>query len=93
MLLLSLKQTLTVFYSGPQAHSLLRSKRANHVFEELRQPSKERECIEETCDFEEAREIFQTREATVCSSVHIISHYSLVVGSPGSDKTTSFYLI
>lgn len=25
----------------------------------------ERECLEEKCDFEEAREIFQTREATV----------------------------
>lgn len=72
MLLISLKQTLTVFYSGPQAHSLLRSKRANQVFEEVRPPSKERECIEEICNFEEAREIFQTREATVCSSVHRI---------------------
>lgn len=25
----------------------------------------ERECLEEKCDFEEAREIFHTREATV----------------------------
>ncbi|XP_048097416.1 vitamin K-dependent protein C isoform X2 [Alosa alosa] len=55
----------SVFYSGPQAHSLLRSKRANSVFEELRPPSKERECVEEICDFEEAREIFLTREATL----------------------------
>ncbi|XP_062380655.1 vitamin K-dependent protein C-like [Sardina pilchardus] len=55
----------SVFYSGPEAHSLLRSKRANSMFEELRPASKERECVEEACDFEEAREIFLTREATL----------------------------
>lgn len=46
---------------------LLRSRRANSFLEELKPPSKERECVEERCDFEEAREIFQTREATVSS--------------------------
>uniref|UniRef100_A0AAY4EBS0 Vitamin K-dependent protein C n=1 Tax=Denticeps clupeoides TaxID=299321 RepID=A0AAY4EBS0_9TELE len=54
-----------VFSTAPQAHALLRSRRANSMFEELRPPSKERECIEEVCDFEEAREIFQTRETTL----------------------------
>uniref|UniRef100_A0AAY4ATW8 Vitamin K-dependent protein C n=1 Tax=Denticeps clupeoides TaxID=299321 RepID=A0AAY4ATW8_9TELE len=66
--------TATAFDPVPQyltlcvcvcAHALLRSRRANSMFEELRPPSKERECIEEVCDFEEAREIFQTRETTV----------------------------
>jgi len=33
--------------------------------EEVKAPSLERECREELCDFEEAREIFKTREATV----------------------------
>ncbi len=33
--------------------------------EEIKPPSLERECREELCDFEEAREIFNTREATV----------------------------
>lgn len=47
---------------------LLRSRRANSFLEELKPPSMERECVEEKCDFEEAREIFQTREATVRSA-------------------------
>lgn len=46
---------------------LLRSRRANSFLEELKPPSRERECVEERCDFEEAREIFQTTEATVSS--------------------------
>nr|XP_019961772.1 PREDICTED: vitamin K-dependent protein C-like [Paralichthys olivaceus] len=44
---------------------LLRSRRANSFLEELKSPSMERECVEEKCNFEEAREIFQTREATL----------------------------
>lgn len=44
---------------------LLRPRRANSFLEELKPASLERECVEEKCDFEEAREIFQTREATV----------------------------
>lgn len=54
-----------VFSSSPKAHMLLRSRRANTFMEELKPPSLERECKEEVCDFEEAREIFNTREATV----------------------------
>ncbi|XP_075339020.1 vitamin K-dependent protein C [Odontesthes bonariensis] len=57
--------SLSVFSDAPQAHMLLRSRRANSFLEELKPPSKERECVEERCDFEEAREIFQTREATL----------------------------
>ncbi|XP_056266522.1 vitamin K-dependent protein C isoform X2 [Pseudoliparis swirei] len=44
---------------------LLRSRRANSFLEELKPASMERECLEERCDFEEAREILQTREATL----------------------------
>uniref|UniRef100_A0A673BDK6 Vitamin K-dependent protein C n=1 Tax=Sphaeramia orbicularis TaxID=375764 RepID=A0A673BDK6_9TELE len=47
------------------AHMLLRSRRANSIFEELKPGNLERECVEEMCDFEEAREIHVTREATV----------------------------
>ncbi|XP_035383754.1 vitamin K-dependent protein C [Electrophorus electricus] len=57
--------SMSVFYSSPKAHMLLRSRRANSFLEELKPPSKERECVEERCDFEEAREIFHTREATL----------------------------
>ncbi|KAM9439894.1 vitamin K-dependent protein C-like isoform 1-T2 [Clarias gariepinus] len=56
---------MTVFSSSPKAHMLLRSRRANTFLEELKPPSLERECMEEQCDFEEAREIYQTREATL----------------------------
>uniref|UniRef100_UPI003F4AAC51 uncharacterized protein LOC798775 precursor n=1 Tax=Danio rerio TaxID=7955 RepID=UPI003F4AAC51 len=55
----------SVFSSSPNAHMLLRSRRANTFMEELKPASLERECREELCDFEEAREIFITREATL----------------------------
>ncbi|XP_069026135.1 vitamin K-dependent protein C isoform X1 [Embiotoca jacksoni] len=57
--------SLSVFLEPPRAHMLLRSRRANSFLEELKPASMERECVEELCDFEEAREIFQTREATL----------------------------
>uniref|UniRef100_A0A8C3DLT3 Vitamin K-dependent protein C n=1 Tax=Corvus moneduloides TaxID=1196302 RepID=A0A8C3DLT3_CORMO len=56
---------LAVFYSSKDANQVLRiQKRANTFLEELKPGSVERECIEELCDFEEASEIFETREAT-----------------------------
>uniref|UniRef100_A0A8D1ILV8 Vitamin K-dependent protein C n=1 Tax=Sus scrofa TaxID=9823 RepID=A0A8D1ILV8_PIG len=55
----------SVFSSSQRAHQVLRSKRANSFLEELRPSSLERECKEETCDFEEAREIFQNTENTM----------------------------
>ncbi|XP_017351037.1 vitamin K-dependent protein C isoform X1 [Ictalurus punctatus] len=58
--------SMSVFYSSPKAHTLLRSRRANNFWlEELKPASLERECLEERCDFEEAREIYQNREATL----------------------------
>uniref|UniRef100_A0A8B9PWP2 Vitamin K-dependent protein C n=1 Tax=Apteryx owenii TaxID=8824 RepID=A0A8B9PWP2_APTOW len=56
---------LPVFYSNKDANQVLRiQKRANSFLEELKPGSVERECNEEQCDFEEASEIFETREAT-----------------------------
>lgn len=56
----------SVFSSQRRAHQVLRiRKRANTFLEELRPGSLERECTEETCEFEEAREIFQNMEDTV----------------------------
>ncbi|XP_074545141.1 vitamin K-dependent protein C-like [Halichoeres trimaculatus] len=57
--------SLSVFSDAPEAHMLLRTRRANSFLEELKPASHERECVEEVCDFEEAHEIFQTREATL----------------------------
>uniref|UniRef100_A0A3B4ZLT3 Coagulation factor IX n=1 Tax=Stegastes partitus TaxID=144197 RepID=A0A3B4ZLT3_9TELE len=55
-----------VFLSGQAADSVLRRhKRYNTgVFEELLQGNLERECIEEVCDLEEARETFENDEKT-----------------------------
>ncbi|XP_017351038.1 vitamin K-dependent protein C [Ictalurus punctatus] len=56
---------MSVFHSSPEAHMLLRSRRANSLLEEFKSPSLERECMEERCDFEEAKEIYRTKEATL----------------------------
>nr|XP_040029751.1 coagulation factor VII [Gasterosteus aculeatus aculeatus] len=48
-----------VFVSRPEASVFLhRSRRANFLFEELRSGDVERECLEEKCSYEEAKEIF-----------------------------------
>uniref|UniRef100_A0A3Q2ZC12 Coagulation factor VII, like n=1 Tax=Kryptolebias marmoratus TaxID=37003 RepID=A0A3Q2ZC12_KRYMA len=41
---------------------LHRSRRANYLLEELRQGNLERECLEEKCSYEEAKEIFATTQ-------------------------------
>ncbi|XP_077338987.1 coagulation factor VII [Lithobates pipiens] len=53
--------TFAVFLNNKEAASVLKSRvrRANSFFEEFKAPSLERECIEETCSYEEAREIFK----------------------------------
>ncbi|KAI7811459.1 F10 protein, partial [Triplophysa rosa] len=43
---------------------LIRRRRANSIFEELKNGNMERECVEERCDYEEAREIFENVEKT-----------------------------
>ncbi|KAG9349644.1 hypothetical protein JZ751_028092 [Albula glossodonta] len=43
---------------------LTRRRRANSPFEEFRKGDMERECVEERCDYEEAREIFENDEKT-----------------------------
>ncbi|XP_076005157.1 coagulation factor IXa [Genypterus blacodes] len=56
-----------VFLSGPAADSILRrQKRYNSgIFEEFMEGNLERECIEELCDLEEARETFENDEKTM----------------------------
>ncbi|XP_060097920.1 vitamin K-dependent protein C [Heteronotia binoei] len=56
----------SVFYSSREANQVLKiQKRANTFLEEIKGGSVERECFEERCDFEEASEIFKTKEATL----------------------------
>ncbi|KAM9038774.1 coagulation factor VII [Sarcophilus harrisii] len=63
---LVLQESLTaVFLNQEEANDVLkRERRANSFLEELRSGSLERECIEEKCSFEEAREIFKNNERT-----------------------------
>ena len=45
---------------------LSRKRRANSLLEEIQQGGNfERECIEEVCDFEEAREVFENHDQTI----------------------------
>ncbi|XP_040192177.1 coagulation factor X [Rana temporaria] len=60
-----LEQPQNVFVNHDTAHSILgRFKRANSFFEEVKPGNLERECREETCNYEEAREIFENNEKT-----------------------------
>ncbi|XP_071015671.1 coagulation factor VII isoform X3 [Oncorhynchus clarkii lewisi] len=61
-----LSSGLAVFLARDQAHGLLiRPKRANSGwFEELKRGDLERECLEEKCSKEEAREVFEHEQAT-----------------------------
>ncbi|KAI5620207.1 transmembrane gamma-carboxyglutamic acid protein 3 [Silurus asotus] len=54
------------FLNGKDANSLLkRFPRANGFLEELRGGNLERECVEESCSFEEANEVFENKEKTM----------------------------
>ncbi|XP_036313136.1 coagulation factor X [Pipistrellus kuhlii] len=55
----------TVFINREQANGILdRVRRANSLFEEMKKGNLERECWEETCSYEEAREVFEDTEKT-----------------------------
>ncbi|XP_028255565.1 coagulation factor X-like [Parambassis ranga] len=54
-----------VFLDGQTAGQVLtRHRRANSFFEEMKQGNLERECVEERCSWEEAREIFENEAKT-----------------------------
>ncbi|KAM6304966.1 coagulation factor X-like [Aegotheles albertisi] len=56
----------SVFVKREEAHKVLRvHKRANYFLEEIRPGNLERECNEEKCSFEEAKEIFHSQEKTM----------------------------
>ncbi|KAM7225762.1 hypothetical protein CapIbe_023739 [Capra ibex] len=59
------QENMGIFLTGEKANSVLkRYPRANGLFEEIRQGNIERECKEEVCTFEEAREAFENNEKT-----------------------------
>ncbi|XP_062845539.1 prothrombin [Trichomycterus rosablanca] len=53
-----------VFIDDKSASQVIRAKRANSPFEELKQGNLERECVEEICNHEEAREVFESPDKT-----------------------------
>ncbi|XP_051874830.1 coagulation factor IX [Pristis pectinata] len=56
----------SVFFQKNEATRVLKiRKRANWFWEELKPGSLERECYEESCTFEEAQEIYKSRENTM----------------------------
>ncbi|XP_048362084.1 coagulation factor VII-like [Sphaerodactylus townsendi] len=58
--------SLSVFMRPEEASQVLRiHKRAYQFLEEIRPGDLERECIEEKCSFEEAKEIFKSQEKTM----------------------------
>lgn len=58
--------SLLVFLPADAAHSVLRRfPRANFFLEEMKQGNIQRECREEICNYEEAREAFENDEKTV----------------------------
>lgn len=61
-----------VFLSPERASSVLgRVRRANSFLEEMKKGNLERECMEETCSFEEAREVFEDTAKTVRAGVRV----------------------
>ncbi|MEQ2228239.1 Transmembrane gamma-carboxyglutamic acid protein 1 [Ilyodon furcidens] len=56
----------SVFLPANSAHSVLRRlRRANSLLEEMKLGNIQRECREEVCTYEEAREAFENDEKTV----------------------------
>ncbi|MED6264689.1 hypothetical protein CHARACLAT_017232 [Characodon lateralis] len=67
LLLLVLPSCLAnnVFLNSKMASQVLtRNRRANHLWEEVKPGDLERECMEEICDHEEAREVFEQNDKT-----------------------------
>ena len=61
--------TAGLFRSRAEADTVLRRQKRHNtgIFEEWTEGNIERECVEEVCDLEEAREVFENDEQTVSS--------------------------
>lgn len=58
-----------MFIDNKEASQIIRAKRANTFLEELKPGNLERECVEEICDHEEAREVFEKTDKTVSDAL------------------------
>lgn len=74
---------LPVFLDNRAANQVLtRRRRANTFMEELKKGNMERECVEERCSWEEAREIFEDVKQTVWTSCTFTKATTQSVSSP-----------
>lgn len=79
-----------VFLSEERANSILkRFPRANGFLEEIKQGNIERECKEELCSYEEAREAFENDEKTVSILLRLAR---LITGAVTEQLTKSTFL-
>uniref|UniRef100_A0A672L6I3 Coagulation factor VII-like n=1 Tax=Sinocyclocheilus grahami TaxID=75366 RepID=A0A672L6I3_SINGR len=84
----------SVFVGRDEAHGvLIRTKRANTGwFEELKMDNLERECLEEKCSYEEAREVFEHTEATVSITCDKHTWHCFRIQKEERDNATSLKL-
>lgn len=74
---------------GEAANQVLtRWRRANSFLEELKQGNLERECMEEACNHEEAREIFEDEAKTVTTQDTEKQNYEIFLKSCVLDSTS-----
>ncbi|KAI1899656.1 hypothetical protein AGOR_G00064030 [Albula goreensis] len=86
----------TVFLPAQTANSLLkRFRRENSLLEEIKQGNIQRECREESCSYEEAREAFENDEKTKRFWEEYVRENSPGAGGQGSGlgQFQSLYLI
>ncbi|XP_078415986.1 transmembrane gamma-carboxyglutamic acid protein 1 [Cetorhinus maximus] len=84
----------SVFLTQGEANSVLRRfRRKNTLLEELRQGNIERECREEVCTYEEAREAFENDEKTNEFWTNYIKEQNESQGSSSGVNMESVYLV
>uniref|UniRef100_A0A8C5D9W6 Prothrombin n=1 Tax=Gouania willdenowi TaxID=441366 RepID=A0A8C5D9W6_GOUWI len=83
-----------VFFHRQQASQVLtRNRRANQVFEEMKPGNLERECVEEICDHEEAREVFEQNDKTVKKNNNPQTHTYYCKGTETSRTQQNIELV
>ncbi|TSQ58056.1 Prothrombin [Bagarius yarrelli] len=81
-----------VFIEEKRASQVIRAKRANTPFEELKKGNLERECVEEICDHEEAREVFEANDKTTAFWDTYLGEKLPPTVSPAQEKVNERYL-